>query len=247
MAQQPESAISCPCRLGLTAWPEAFTCSNYISEHLDCLIHSFQHEMKAVTLVSFPFTLHKKRTFIGAFPSCPWGISSTSNMSCSEGKTSAVSGYTWGTGGLSDMLALVQPLKFSLKIIKLSELWDLVSSNTLSFNFRSLWLAQHCFVCLLGFFKLLEEAQIRPPSHIQPSWEWGRGGLTLIINSIIRFNMWCWKTALKLADIINNGTYSLIFTSRLTSCHTFLKTSGFFRLTECSIGQKEVLWQFICP
>lgn len=66
--------------------PEAFTSSNYISEHPDCLIHSFHYEMKAVSLFSFPFTLHKKRTFIGTLSSCPWEISSTSNISSFEEK-----------------------------------------------------------------------------------------------------------------------------------------------------------------
>lgn len=73
--------------------PEAFASSNYISEHPDCLIHSFHYEMKAVSFHSFPFTLHKKRTFIGTHPSCPWEISSTSNIQSFEGKNNgAVSG-----------------------------------------------------------------------------------------------------------------------------------------------------------
>lgn len=60
---------------------EAFTLSNYISEHHDCLIHSFHYEMKAANPFSFAFTLHKKRTFVGALPSSPWEISSTLNIS----------------------------------------------------------------------------------------------------------------------------------------------------------------------
>lgn len=73
--------------------PEAFASSNYISEHPDCLIHSFHYEMKAVSFHSFLFTLHKKRTFIGTHPSCPWEISSTSNIQSFEGKNNgAVSG-----------------------------------------------------------------------------------------------------------------------------------------------------------
>lgn len=73
--------------------PEAFASSNYISEHPDCLIHSFHYEMKAVSFHSFPFTLHKKRTFIGTHPSCPWEISSTSNIQSFEEKNNgAVSG-----------------------------------------------------------------------------------------------------------------------------------------------------------
>lgn len=66
--------------------PWAFTSSNYISEHLDCLFHSIHFEMKALSLFSFPFTWYKKRTFKGALPCCPWEISSTSNISSFEKK-----------------------------------------------------------------------------------------------------------------------------------------------------------------
>ena len=38
---------------------EAFTSSNYISEHSDCLIHSFHYKMKAV----FSFHLAQKKDF----------------------------------------------------------------------------------------------------------------------------------------------------------------------------------------
>lgn len=66
-----KGAGSCSCGFRAPNKPEAFTSSNYISEHPDCLIHSFHYEMKAVSLHSFSFTLHKKRTFIGTHPSCP--------------------------------------------------------------------------------------------------------------------------------------------------------------------------------
>lgn len=86
-APQLEGAGSCSCGFRAPNKPEAFTSSNYISEHPDCLIHSFHYEMKAVSLHSFSFTLHKKRTFIGTHPSCPSEISSTSNIQSFERKT----------------------------------------------------------------------------------------------------------------------------------------------------------------
>lgn len=39
--------------------PSAFTSSNYISEHLDCLFHSIHFHMKALSLFSFTFTWYK--------------------------------------------------------------------------------------------------------------------------------------------------------------------------------------------
>ena len=45
--------------VGTCSW--AFTSSNYISEHLDCLFHSIHFEMKALSLVSFPFHMVQKR------------------------------------------------------------------------------------------------------------------------------------------------------------------------------------------
>lgn len=103
--------------------PEAFPSSNYISEHPDCLIHSFHYEMKAVSFHSFPFTLHKKRTFIGTHPSCPWEISSTSNIQSFEEKKQwcGFSVYARRSNYVSDSFAQVLPLKCGFCIIKLSQ------------------------------------------------------------------------------------------------------------------------------